>query len=498
MSLGRNLIASMASSVWIALVGLAAVPLYLKYLGVEAYGLIGFFATMQAIFSLLDLGLATTINREVARYSATGNLREAGKLLHILAIIYWGTAVAIGLVIMTLAPFIAKYWLQSKNLPLETVSHAVMLMGLVAACRWPIGLYQGALMGAQRFTVTSGISVVMVTLGNVGAVGMLAFVSPSIELFFFWQASAGLFSVLVMRWAAWKVMGGKVKGVSFDEDELVRIWRFSVGVSGVAVVAIILLQMDKILLSRMLNLADFGRYALAGLVASGLLVLLTPIFNIIYPKLSALVIATDSKKLIEFYRLGTRLLSSILFPIAVAAAVSSEDLIFLWTRNLELAASVAPIASLLLIGTAINGVMIFPYALQLAYGHTRLPFTIAGILLLIHVPMTIFLVIEYGAMGGALAWVLLNSLYVLLGTWMTHRHLLKGIAIEWLAQDVIAPFGLSVIIVGFGWEVAHVGGGHYRNLLLSGGLAIGAILAIAIMLLGETMELIWEKWFARK
>ena len=70
MSLRRNLLAGLANSVWSALVSLAVVPFYLKYLGIEAYGLIGFFVTTQAILSLLDMGMAPTINREVALCSA--------------------------------------------------------------------------------------------------------------------------------------------------------------------------------------------------------------------------------------------------------------------------------------------------------------------------------------------------------------------------------------------------------------------------------------------
>ena len=141
MTLKRNLLAGLGNSAWSALVGLAAMPFYLKYLGIEAYGLIGFFVTTQAVLSLLDMGMAPTINREVARCSATGNLNEAGKLLHTLAVVYWIMAGLIALVILALAPLIAGYWLQSKQLLPETISHAVMLMGLVLACRWPIGLY---------------------------------------------------------------------------------------------------------------------------------------------------------------------------------------------------------------------------------------------------------------------------------------------------------------------------------------------------------------------
>ena len=69
--LARNVTVGLASSIGAALLGLAVVPLYLKYLGLEAYGLIGFFATIQALFLILDMGMSPTMNREIARCSAS-------------------------------------------------------------------------------------------------------------------------------------------------------------------------------------------------------------------------------------------------------------------------------------------------------------------------------------------------------------------------------------------------------------------------------------------
>ena len=65
-SLRRNIYFNYASQAYVALVGIAMVPLYLKYLGLEAYGLIGFFATAQAWIQLLDFGLSPTLGREAA------------------------------------------------------------------------------------------------------------------------------------------------------------------------------------------------------------------------------------------------------------------------------------------------------------------------------------------------------------------------------------------------------------------------------------------------
>lgn len=477
MSLSRNMLAGLANSAWTALIGLAVIPLYLKYLGIEAYGLIGFFVTTQALLQLLDMGFAPALNREVARHSASGNLKEAGRLLHTLAVVYWSTAGVIALLIMALAPLIAGYWLHPKHISQQAIEHAVMLMGLVVACRWPAGLYQGALIGAQQLTVSSGINMAMVTIGSLGAIAVLAFVSPTIQAFFVWQACVGLVYAGTMRWAAWRVIGKPCEN-RFDIDEIKRIWRFSVGMSSVAVLALILTQLDKVILSRILTLEDFGRYTLAGVVASALFLLIVPMFNTMYPRFSALASQNKTEDIVRLYEQGTRLLGTILFPISLAIAFFSEDLIFVWTGNAELAANVGPIVSLLAIGTSLNGVMYFPYALQLAYGMTRLPFIITSGLIVVLVPLIILLTTSYGAIGGAFAWLLLNGIYLLFGTWLTHRYLLKGLAGKWLFQDVGIPFVVSLLLMAIGKNmiIAQGGWGHYARLTGGGMLAIVALL----------------------
>lgn len=426
------------------------VPLYLKYLGTEAYGLIGFFATTQALLQLLDFGLSPTINREVARCSANNNMPEVRNLLHTVAIIYWVIAVMIALIVLFLAPMIANDWLQSKHLSQASVSNAVMLMGIVVACRWPVGLYMGALMGMQRVALSSIIGTVFATVSSIGSLLILMFISPTIEAFFIWQAFIGLIYAIIMRWLAWRVLGSKNELRQFSFNDIKKIWRFSAGLSSVAITGIVLIQLDKVLLSKLLSLEDFGRYMIAGVVANGLYILLTPLFNAIYPRMTALVASGETERLVGLYKIGTRLFLAALFPIAIIAAVFSKDLLYLWTRNHELANSSSLIVSLFLIGTTLNGVMHFPYALQLAYGETRLPLKINIILILVMVPMTIILAKSFGAAGGAGSWALLNFIYLIIGTWLTHQILLKGIGLKWLFEDVMLPLTIASIVGIFG------------------------------------------------
>jgi hypothetical protein len=127
-----------------------------------------------------------------------------------------------------------------------------------------------------------------------------------------------------------------------------------------------------------------------------------------------------------------------------------------------------------MVGTAFNCAMHFPYALQLAFGQSRLPMMINLTLLAVFVPVLIVLATRFGILGGAMAWAILNTLYLFFGTWITHRSLLPGTGLRWLAGDVGGPFLISLIVVG--------GGGY---VLRSAGLpelaaaTLGAVLAAA-------------------
>ncbi len=58
-----NLLANFAGTGWSTLMGLVFIPLYIRFMGIEAYGLIGFYVALQGGLQILDFGLSPTMNR---------------------------------------------------------------------------------------------------------------------------------------------------------------------------------------------------------------------------------------------------------------------------------------------------------------------------------------------------------------------------------------------------------------------------------------------------
>ena len=231
------------------------IPLYIKFLGIEAYGLIGLFMTMQALFMLLDMGLGATVNREMARLSVLPDkAQEMRDLVRSLEVIYWCIAVLIGMAVMALSPFIAGYWVRPKQLSPEVIQQAILIMGLAIAFQWPVSFYSGGLMGLQRQVLLNIVNTVVAAIRWCGAVLVLWLVSPTIYAFFLWQILVSLLHVFLTSLFLWRSLPVTGKRSAFQGKIIFGIWRFAAGMSGITVLATLLTQTDKIILSKMLRL----------------------------------------------------------------------------------------------------------------------------------------------------------------------------------------------------------------------------------------------------
>lgn len=445
MSLKRNLVANYLGQAWTGLIGLAFVPLYVKYLGVESYGLIGIFALLQTWFMLLDMGMTPTLNREMARFTAGAHGAQAISDL-LLSIERVGAAIAglIGVLIWAASAWLATHWLSAEQLSPATVARAIALMGAVVALRFLEGLYRGALLGLQRQVFFNIANSLFATLRAAGAVAVLVWWSPTIEAYFLWQAVVSVVAVVALATAVYRGLPPSPAPPRFSRQALADIRNFAGGMLATSFLAILLTQIDKVLLSRLLSLEDFGYYTLAATVGAAVYLLITPVTQSFYPRLTELAVKGDQRELARVYHRGARLVTLLATPGALMLAAFGEELLLLWTGERLLAQRVAPLMALLACGTLLNGFMHIPYMLQLAHGWTSLTVRINLVAVALLVPAILWATPRYGAVGAAWAWILLNAGYLIVGIQFMHRRLLAYEKWRWYLDDLLKP----VLLIG--------------------------------------------------
>lgn len=425
---------------WRAVISLAFVPVYIRYLGIEAYGLIGIYTMFQAWMGLMDMGMRPALTREMARFSAGGvdvqNIRDLLRTVEIVALL---TATAASAVIWAASRWLATDWFKVQDLDLGVVAKAVVIMGIVAALRFLETIYAGCVTGLQRQVLDNVVSAGTATLRAVGAVGVLAWVSPTITAFFVWQGLVSVLTVAIYALVTHGLLPRPPRPARFSRAAIEGIWRFAAGMVVVTLLGLLLTQMDKLLLSRMLPLKIFGYYALASSVASVLYALGAPVTTAFYPRFVALVTQHEEATLGVAYHQAAQLIAVIIGSAAAVLMLFGDRVLLAWTRDPALVANAAPLLAVLALGSLLNALMWVPYYLQLAHGWTRLTVQVNTVAVAILLPALLVIVPIYGAISAAWVWVTLNAMYVIFVVSLIHRRLLTGEKGRWYRDDVAMP-----------------------------------------------------------
>jgi len=444
MSLKKNVAANYFGQCWQALMSLAFVPLYIKYLGMEAYGLIGIFAILQAWLVLLDIGMKPALAREMARFTAGAhNAQSIRDLLRSIELIGIAVAGAIALGIWVASGWLATHWVTVKHLPLEAVAHAFAIMGLVAALRFVQDIYVSSSVGLQLQVQQNMVLCITSTVRGLGAVALLAWVSPTIKAFFLWQGLLSVITVVVFAGIVYRALPIAPRPARFSGPALMRIWRFATGIVAITFLALLISQVDKILLSRLLTLDAFGYYALAAVV-TGLLPMMTgPISSALYPRFTELATNGDEATLRRVYHQGAQAATVLMGSAAMVLIFFGYRALRLWTGNPSLAQKVAPLVAVMALGTLLNGLILIPYQLQVAHGWTSLYIKVNIVAISLQIPVVLLVVPAYGAIGAAWVWVALNAGYVMFQIPLMHRRLLPADKWRWYARDVAVPLAAA-------------------------------------------------------
>lgn len=451
MSFKKNLLFNYVSQIYVTLVSIVMVPFYVKYMGIEAYGLVGFFAMLQAWFQLLDVGLTPTMARETARFQGGSvNALSLRRLLRALEGVFVGVAVIGSLVLAGAASIIAARWLKVEHLSLEEVEQTIRIIALIVALRWVCGLYRGAVNGFERMVWLSGFNAAVATARFVLVVPIFIYIGATPTHFFIFQLMIAVveLGVLILKTYALlpRIDGGTNAVTPWDWMPLRSVLKFSLSVAFTGSVWVFVTQTDKLVLSKLLSLTDYSYFTLAVLVSSGVMVVSGPISSALMPRMARLVAEHDARGLIQIYRSSTRLVAAIAVPAALMLAFFSKEVLIAWTGDQVLAHKVAPILSLYALGNGILALGAFPYYLQFAKGDLKLHVMGSLLFLLLLVPALVWSAAQFGAVGAGYAWLLANAVYFVVWVPLVHAKFLRGLHLRWVAIDV----GLISLVGGGG------------------------------------------------
>ena len=482
-SLFVNVVANALGRYWSGLLQFAFTPAYVRLLGPEAYGLVGFYAMLLGTLALLDGGVSPVLTREFGRLggrdAAAGEMRD---LLRSLEAVSLATAAVAGALVIVAAPQIVEHWLRPGRLPPAEVVGAVRLMGLVIACQWPSNLYSAGFVGLHRQDRLLRLRLGFVTAQWAGAALLLWRVAPRVELLLGWQALCFAVLSLWLGRALWRLLPPWPVRPKFRAASLRAVWRFAAGSFAIGVSIAVLTQADKLVVSRYAALGVFAGYSLAFTLGSLISILVVqPIGSALLPHFARVFAEGDRGVLAHDYHRWTQVVAALTLPLAGMLIAFAHPLVAAWLGPGS--SLVGPVAALLpwvAAGTTFNSLMMLPYVLQIASGWTRLSVTQNLVTAALLIPALVLGVRTFGAAAGAWYWLAMNVGYYLIMVPLMHRRLLRREMLRWWRDDTLLPMAVAGAIFALSWALAPENPSRLEGLAQAAGTAVvaGAVLGL--------------------
>lgn len=445
--LRRNVVANVTGNAWSTVLSLLLTPVYIRLLGIESYGLIGFYMSWVAILGILDTGISATAVRETAWLAARpADSGRIPSLLRTLEVAYWAVMVVVGAALLVGAAWFGESWFRSAAVPPAAVRTALILMVLSLVMQVPSGLYVGGLMGLQRQVLSAKLLALFGTIRGAGAVAVIMLLGPDIRWFFVWQIAASVLQTGVIRHVLWRQVATAETPPRFSRAMLSSVRSYAGGMTLITGSSLLLTQADKLILSRLVSLEAFGFYMLAWTVASGLSRVTTPLMQAFAPRFTELASRGEESALGVHLRLATQVISVLILPPATLLVLAPEPILTLWIADPAAAEGAAPLLALMTVGTVLSACS-YP-ALSVLYSRGRLAPVLATNLLLVAalLPVLWVAVPRFGATAAAGCWAVYGlTMYVIYHTFGAQR-VPNVRALPVMAYDVLAPAAASFAV----------------------------------------------------
>ncbi len=463
------------------LVAFALLPVITRSLGPARFGMLGLAWAILEYLTLFDLGL----NRATVKFASESIARgrnEVSQIAVISLVSQVGVALLVGIVVAIFAPTISS---RVFTIPPELVDEATGVFRVIGFSL-PVVLcltsLRGVLEAAQRFGVSNAIKIPS-SAASVVIPAICAPMGMRLDTILIIVLAARAITCMVLAYAVRRNVPGFKWERPREWGRLKKLFTFGGWVAVSSVVSPMLVYIDRFALGAIAGVASVAYYVGPYEAATKLLLLPISLSTALFPALSGTLASGTAKNAQPVFSASLRNVFLVLMPPLAVLAVFAPEILGLWLGP-DYARESATVLRILALGVLINGLAQTPFTFLQAAGRPDITAKFHLGELVLHLPVTWFLVVHYGVAGAALAWLIRVSIDTSL-LMIANRKLL-GISV----LDAFSGRGLGLAIAAAGF-VSLLAASRLvtsRSLVGSGALVVVALLVFTALAYWRVLE----------
>ena len=372
----------------------------IRLLGAESYGVYLLVILIPTYFTFADLGMSLGSTKFGAEAYAEGAREGEGKVVRTAAAIAFFASLPFAAAIFIFSHFVIV------RLEVPAHLHSEASLALKITC---ITFVLNILCNVFNTPQLSRLRMDLNTFVNAGF-RLLGIVLVPIVLYVGWGivgAVSVLLSVAILTLLGHIFVSGRLLKELFRfsiERDLIRpLLKFGYpwAISGIA--AILLVNLEKIVLTRLTSVKDLAYYSVAYLLANTATLLSGSLIQSLIPAFSQLLKPEKKEELNELFARSLKINLIGIVPILMFLFVAAEPFFTIWAGADFGRESSLPFY-VLLFGLFSNVIAYIPYSVLLASGRTDFFAKIYWLELFPYILLLVILTAKFGAVGAAAAW----------------------------------------------------------------------------------------------
>lgn len=441
--LARNTVFNFIGQIAPMIVAVFTIPVLIKELGTDRFGVLTLAWTVIGYFTLFDLGAGQALTKLFAEKLGIGQEQE-------LPALFW-TALLFMLIfgfIGALAAYLLSPWLTNHLLKIpeelrsETLHSFYLLAFFVPIAISTAGL-RGILEAHQRFDLINAVRIPMRISTYLGPFIIVPFsknLFPIVTVLIASELIAGLVHLLLCFY----IMPALRQGIVIQRALVLPLLRFGSWMTISNIISPLIVTVDRFLLGTLISSAAVAYYATPYEMVTKLWAIPSSVVSVLFPAFSS-CFYINRKRTVKLFDRGIKFVFMALFPITLVVMTLGHEGLNLWLGG-DFAENSTPVLQWLVLGVFINSLGRIASALVQSAGRPD----ITAKLHLIEVPIYLitfwWLVSAKGIEGAAIAWVVRVAIDTLFLFAMTKRLLKIRRAIIWRPVIIKAVALLTLAI----------------------------------------------------
>lgn len=381
-----------------------AIPILVRGLGEERFGLLALLWVLVGYFSLLDLGISRANVKFLSEAAALGDNVLLSKTVWTSLTASAGFGLVVMVAILGAIPFLLSNVLKVSPSLYQEASQAFFFAAMSLPFMLVFGTIKGVQMAFLRFDLVNLFQGGMTALQWIGSV-VLTWYGMGIKEILFLTFLLRVISAV----SAFLMLRGLIPTLYqnlklWNKAVFKKIIRFGGWVTVSQALGPVLMYLDRILIGALVSLAAVAYYSVPQEALGRLIVIPVSLSIVLFPVFSGQIISEESREGIkDLYDRSIRYLAILMLPIAIGILVYAENILTIWVGPQYGKVSTLPF-QIMAIGFLFNSLGQVPMTVLHAYNRPDLPAKFYMIELPIMVILNVILIPTLGIVGAAIVW----------------------------------------------------------------------------------------------